>query len=388
MRKTVLGALAATAISIGLLTGCGSSQQAATATTAQTEAAKTEAAQTEAAKTEAAAETTAAQAESKEPIPLRVLAANNGIAHIDSVVAYNTGLYKDEGLDITMNYNPSNPDNIQSLLEDKADLVSAGSTAVLNYIDQGADIVIIGGQMSLGETVYARPERAEEFAKLDEESLAGKKVGVTRMNTGDIAFRKILKDKGVDLSKIEFVELDSQATVTEAVAKGEVDLGINFLTYREVAEAQGLVPVSQLDADDEWPNYICCRMFTTRDKLEANREAYVRALKANIRSYELIQTDHDAALKAATEELPIDEDILDNEIYGYGHLGLSPNPDATNTAAFYQAMVDIGYTGGNVDITNYIDTSVFEDALAELLAEDPDNEIYKELKAESDATNL
>ena len=43
----------------------------------------------------------------------------------------------------------SNQDNIQALLQDKADLVSAGATAVLNYIDQGSDIVIIGGQMSV-----------------------------------------------------------------------------------------------------------------------------------------------------------------------------------------------------------------------------------------------
>lgn len=207
------------------------------------------------------------------------------------------------------------------------------------------------------------------------------------MNTGDIVFRKILKDRGVDLSKIEIVELDSQATVTEAVLKGEVDLGINFMTYREVAEAQGLVPISQLDADDEWPNFICCRLLTTREKLEANRDAYVRAVKANIRAYELIQTDHEAALKAAVQEFPIDEEILENELFGYGHLGLSPNPDALNTSRFYEAMVDIGYSKGTVDIADYIDTSIFEDALNELLEEDPDNEVYLALKAESDATN-
>lgn len=81
-------------------------------------------------------------------------------------------------------------------------------------------------------------------------------MGVTRLNTGDIAFRKMLKDRGVDVSKIEFVELDSQATVVEAVKKGEVDLGIAFLTYRQSAEAQGLVPVSYLDGEEEWPGFI------------------------------------------------------------------------------------------------------------------------------------
>lgn len=377
MKKKVISILLAATVSAGLLAGCGSSGSSSSTSAP---------AASEEASAEAGAETSGEASE--EPVPMRVLGWNSTIGHVDSVIAYTAGYYEEEGIDADFTYNNSNPDNIQALLEDKSDLTSAGATAVLQYIDGGSDIVIIGGQMSLGETLYALPERADEFKELTEETLAGKKIGVTRLNTGDIAFRKILTDRGVDLSKIEFVELDSQATVTEAVLKGEVDLGINFLTFRQSAEAQGLVPVSQLDAEDEWPDYICCRIFTTREKLEANRDAYVKAMKANIRAYELIKTDQDAAIAAARKGLEIDEDVLIDEIYTYGHIGLSPNPDVKNTAAFFQAMVDIGYTEGNVDITDYIDASVFIDALDELLAEDPDNEVYLELKAESDATNL
>ena len=330
------------------------------------------------------------KAENKDnkKIPLRVIANNNNVAHIDSVIAQYAGLYDKNGLDTTIQFNPSNPDNIQALLADKADLVSAGSSAVLNYIDNGSDIVIIGGQMSLGETVYVRPERAEEFKDLyNPNTLYGKKVGVTRLNTGDVAFRKILKDKGLDLSKIEFVELDSQATVTQAVLKGDVDLGINFLTFRDGAEKQGLVPVSQLDAEDEWPDYICCRLFTTRDKLKANREAYVDALKANIEAYSLLENDKEAAEKAARQGIDLDDDAYQKQVYQYGHLGLSPNPDRQNTKAFFQAMVDIGYSKGNVNIDDYIDTTFFEDALNELIKENPDNKTYQALKAESESTN-
>lgn len=374
MKNRIVVALLAFTTTASLLVGCGSSSSSSSSSSA---------AETTA---EAASETTET-ADAEEAVPMRVLGWSSTVGHIDSVIAYTAGYFADEGLDASFTYNNSNPDNIQALLSDKTDLVGAGVTALLQYIDGGSDIVIIGGQMALGETVYALPERADEFPELTEETLAGKKVGVSRMNTGDIVFRKILKDRGVDLSKIEFVELDSQATVTEAVIKGEVDLGINFLTFRATAENQGLVPVSQLDADDEWPGYICCRLFTTRDKLEANRDAYVKALKAEIKAYELIETDEEAALDAALEGLEIDEDTLRDQVYGYGHLGLSPNPDLKNTKEFYDAMVDIGYTEGNVNIEDYIDVTVFEDALNELLEEDPDNEVYLELKAESDATN-
>lgn len=359
MKKRALTLLMTAALSAGLLAGCGSSADSSTAVD------------------------TASDSKGS----LRVLGWNSMVGHIDSALAYAAGYYADEGLDVEMTYNNSNPDNIQALLQDKADLVSAGATAVLNYIDQGSDIVIIGGQMSEGASLYALPDRASEFTELNEETLAGKKVGVTRLNTGDIAFRKMLKDRGVDVSKIEFVELDSQATVVEAVKKGEVDLGIAFLTYRQSAEAQGLVPVSYLDGEDEWPGFICCRMFTTREKLEANRDAYVAALKANIRAYELMQTNEDETIKYALQELETDEDTIRSQVYEYGHIGFSPNPDVKDTDQFFQAMVDIGYSEGNVDMKDYIDPTVFEDALNELLQEDPDNEVYLQLQAEDQATN-
>lgn len=385
MKKKVINVLLAISIAAGLLSGCGTPDSASTAADKAGGASGENAAEANAAESggnEASAD------ESEEAVPLRILGWNATIGHIDSVIAYTAGYYEEEGIKPEFTYNNSNPDNTQALLEDKADLVSAGATCVLQYIDQGADIIIIGGQMSLGETLYALPERADEFSELTEETLAGKKIGVTRLNTGDIAFRKILADRGIDTSKIEFVELDSQPTVTQAVLKGEVDLGINFLNYRAAAEAQGLVPVSQLDAEDEWPDFICCRIFTTREKLEADRDAYVKAMKANIRAYALIQTERDAAVDAALKGLEIEEDVLIEQVYSYGHLGLSPNPDVKNTAKFYEAMADIDYADGAVDITDYIDASVFIDALDELLAEDPANEVYLELKKESDATNF
>lgn len=374
MKKKLFSILLASALTVGLLSGCGS-------TSDNSGAGSAEAAGNTAQESQSTPET------AKEKTPLRILGFNSVIGHIDSVIAYTGGYYEEEGIDPQFTYNNSNPDNTQALIEDKADLVSAGATCVIQYIDQGADLVIIGGQMSLGETVYALPERADEFKEFTTETLAGKKVGVSRLNTGDIVFRKILKDKGVDLSQIEFVELDSQATVTQAVVKGEVDLGINFLTFRQSAEDMGLVPVSQLDAENEWPDYICCRIFTTREKLNENRDAYVAAMKANIKAYELIQTDHEKTLEVAQKGIELDKDVLEDQIYNYGHLGLSPNPDVKNSAKFYEAMTDIGYAQGTVDLHDYIDASVYIDALNELLAEDPDNEIYKELKAESDATN-
>ena len=385
MKKRVLSILLSTIVAASLIAGCGNTQTqtapAAADTATEQPADQAPADTSDEVKTEAEAPA------STEPVTLKIVAFNSMIAHIDSIVAKNAGFYEKEGVNADFTYNNSNPDNIQALLEGKVDLVSAGATAVFQYIDQGADIVIIGGQMSSGETLYCLPDRADEFKELNQETLAGKKVGVSRMNTGDIVFRRILKDKGVDLSTIEFVELDSQATVTQAIASGEVDLGINFLTYRESAEGLGLVPLTHFDKEDEWPGFVCCRLFTTRDKLEANREAFKNAVKANIEAYALIQEDPEAGKKAALEDLTIDEATLQNQLFDYGHVGIGPNPDKKNTSEFYDAMVNIGYSEGNANVADHIDTSLYIDALTELLEEYPDSQVYKDLWEESEATN-
>lgn len=377
MKKKLLTILFAAAVSASLFVGCGADSQTAGETN-EVQAENTEAiAGTEEVKDEA----------SQEPTELKMVVFNSMIAHIDSIVAQNKGLFEKYNIKSDFTYNNSNPENIQALLEGKLDLVAAGTTAVFTYIDQGSDIVIIGGQMSSGETLYALPERADEFKELNQETLAGKKIGVTRMNTGDIVFRHILKQRGVDLSTVEFVELDSQNTVIQAVTNGEVDLGIAFLTFRAIAEEQGLVPLTHFDGEDEWPGFVCCRLFTTREDLDANRDAFVNVLKANIEAYALIQENPDEAVELALQDISIEEDVLRNQLFEYGHVGVSPNPDLKNSSEFYDAMVDIGYIEGNVDIKDYIDTSLYIEALEQLLEENPDNEVYKELWEESEATN-
>ena len=188
----------------------------------------------------------------------------------------------------------------------------------------------------------------------------------------------------MDLSKIEFVELDSCASIIEAVKNGEVDIGSLYLTFREVGEAQGLVAVKHLD--ELWPGFICCRMVTTRENLKVNRDAFVKVLKANIKAYNLIRTDREKTVQLAKNAIDLDESILLSQIYDYGHLEFSPNPSEKDTAAFYNSMVAIGYAEGNVNINDYIDSSLFEEALNELLDEDPNNEIYQGLKQDFEAT--
>ena len=112
MKKRALTLLLTAALSAGLLAGCGSSSDSSTAASDS---------QTNSETTGSESDDTADTASDSKG-SLRVLGWNSMVGHIDSALAYAAGYYADEGLDVEMTYNNSNPDNIQALLQDKADL--------------------------------------------------------------------------------------------------------------------------------------------------------------------------------------------------------------------------------------------------------------------------
>lgn len=356
-------------LTIGFLTGCSAKSTQAPETSGSAQG----------------AETSSQKDKAEAPVKIRMAAWNNAVPHLLSILAYEGGYYTEEGLDVEMTPNNSNPENLTALITDKLDATSAGATAVLNYIDEGNDIVIIGGQMTEGAALFSNPEREGEFKELTQETLEGKKIGITRLQSGDIALRVYLKDQGVDLSKVEFVELDSCPTIIEAVKNGTVDLGSVFMTFRQTAEQQGLVPVKHID--ELFPGFLCCRLVTTQEKLDADRETYVKLVRANIKAYHLYKTDEAKTLDLAKKYVLVDEQIIREQIYDYGHLGLTPNPALHDVKKFFDGMVDINYAKGNVEIEDHTDTTLFKEALDSLIKENPDDAVYLELRDVYETTN-
>ncbi|MEL7622841.1 MAG: ABC transporter substrate-binding protein [Clostridiales bacterium] len=361
-------------LSMVILAGCSGSNAPASGTKPQSSPQGGEASQDSSKSPEAA-----------EPVKLRMAAWSNAVPHLLSVLASEAGFYAEEGLNVELTPNNSNPENLTALVTDKLDATSAGATAVLNYIDEGNDIVIIGGQMTEGAALFALPERADEFKELTQEALQGKRIGITRLQSGDIALRVYLQEQGIDLSTIEFVELDSCPTIIEAIKNGSVDLGSVFMTFRQTAEQQGLAVVKHID--ELFPGFLCCRLVTTQEKLDADRATFVKLVRANIKAYRLYKTDEAKTLEIAKKFILVDDQIIRQQIYDYGHLGITPNPALSDVKKFFKGMVDVKYAKGNVAIEDHTDTSLFRDALDSLIAENPDDTVYLELRDIYEATN-
>lgn len=317
--------------------------------------------------------------------PLDVTINTNRVSSALTVLGENAGFYKEEGIDVNLHVmNVAYADILSALTSGKVEATTGGvgSTAPLRMIEGGSDFVIIGGQMSKGADIVTLPERADEWKpeNLTAEKLAGKKIGVVRTASGDIALRGALSRKGIDLSTIQFVELGNEPAIIEAIKKGELDAGNVQANLRDTAHQSGLV--SALHIDDLSPDFICCRIITTPANLQARRADFVKFLRAQLKAYRLIHTDEEKALPLIHQSIEVDPVVLKSQVFEDEHLGLNPDPAKLRVEEFYDSMKRVGYIEGNVNIDDHIDATLYQEALASLLAEEPDDPTWNALKAE------
>jgi NitT/TauT family transport system substrate-binding protein len=318
----------------------------------------------------------------KELVPFPVAYQPTGYQTILFPIAFEEGFYAEGGLDVQLisaNTN-SNMDTYSALFSGKTKVTTGGgSVTPIQLIERDeSGVVIIGGIMSKGAAAVAKPENLSQFTEFTEKTLTGKKIGIRRTSTGDFVFRGYLRQQGVDLSKLQFIELGTFPDIIEGVAKGELDLGFVAQQNRIVAEKRGLAIAAHLDAIE--PDYVCCRLTTTRKNLDENREHFIALLKGNIRAYRFFRNEPAKTLVYAVKYFQVDEETLNRELYEYGHTGFSPDPGKKLVLDFYDKMTRLGVTQGNGPLAENIDTSIYEEALNQVLKEYPNDPVFLELK--------
>ena len=298
-----------------------------------------------------------------------------------TAIAKEEGFYKDYGLDIKYSLMMGAPiDFVNALMSKKIEVLNTGGTAgLLTLMERGdGDVVIIGGIMSEGAALVTLPKNASKWPEFTNETLAGKKIGVTRASSGDITFRTYLDDNGVDKTKYTMVELGHASAIIEAVRKGEVDAGIVYVRFRRLSETSGLTIVKHID--ELVPNFTCCRIAVWRETIDTKRDELVAFLKGQIRAYRIYVTDKERALKSVTKNFEVEEALLRDELYDFGHFNIVPDPYKERVKKFYKGMTGIGYTQGTLDLEKQIDVTLYRDALEQLLAEEPSDPVFLELK--------
>lgn len=118
-------------------------------------------------------------------------------------------------------------------------------------------------------------------------------------------------------------------------------------------------------------------MATTSEAIARNREGFVRLHKALLKAFDTFEHDQDKSVEMMQKHLELDADVLKADAYGR----YTPNPEINVKAVqtFWDAMNEIGYIDSDLNILDYIDESCYQEALKQMLEENPDNDFYKEV---------
>ncbi len=281
---------------------------------------------------------------SAELINVDFAVASSGYGGLLPVIAAYGNTDEAVGLNFVLQNVGTASETLAAIESGKVDVGGFSAPAPLLSIANGeSNLIIIGGQMSDYESLIVLPENKDAWSgELTAELLAGKTIAVNRTNSGDIALRAYLAENGIDLSIINYVELDSGASVVEAVKKGSADAGIVNGGFYKSAEESGLVNV-QFIKDIIGKDFICCRQMVSQADFDKNRELYVKVEKALILAYEIYRSNPDLAVELGAQYITSEPEDIRYIVYEYGDLGLSPDPNLAGIRSYYEGMKLSGY---------------------------------------------
>lgn len=302
--------------------------------------------------------------------------------HILFFIGYEEGFFADEGLDVTLKQFDNNTAELAALEAGKIDVAPINATNLINFVSEGHKLTSIGGVMSDGHALVVNKDVVEGVDPKDYslELLKGKKIVLQAGSTYDVEFRMALKEAGIDTEKdLTIVSADSGTSAYNSLSNGEIAGAAVYAPFRQKAIDSGFVPLLYCDEIDYFDDPICCRSVALEENVISAPEKYEAYTRAMIRAAEFLENDHSKSIEDAKKYLDIDADILEKDTYN--HSVNNPDPDEAKTVTFYNAMKELGYLDDKtaINISDYINNDIYENALNQLAQNDPSNEYYKGL---------
>ncbi|MGY1693183.1 ABC transporter substrate-binding protein [Geodermatophilus sp. SYSU D01105] len=213
------------------------------------------------------------------------------LVHTASAVhADETGIFTEQGLDVTLEQTAGGAQAIPSLIAGEYDITYGNYTSALLAAQQGLPVRIIAGN-DVGADDHAIMV-ASDSAYQSPADLAGARVAVNNLqNIGTVAVNAVLQDAGVDVSTIQFLELP-YPDMAAALDAGDVDAIWQVEPFQAAALAGGarvLFPLFSGPVED----MPVAGWLTTEQYAQENPEAVEAFRAAMAASMEQLQGDRE-----------------------------------------------------------------------------------------------
>lgn len=227
-------------------------------------------------------------------------------------VADKEGFFDDEGLDATIVDGKSGPEILSAMIGGSTDIIFGQPGVIVPASEQGQPMKVIG-PYSRGRVVIVATEKSG-ITELDQ--LPGRKFATPqRGDSNEQRTLTVLKEYGIDGSKVTFIGTGTPATTAAALANGQADASVLGLTTYETLLAQGvklriLADSAEGTMGERGKNELTGVFATTQKFFDDNPEAVDRFCRALESSIAWISDDANAdaatALLAEWTGLPAD----------------------------------------------------------------------------------
>lgn len=220
-------------------------------------------------------------------LPLTIAATSGDTGGIFIELLNKHGFLTKYGLDTEFVQISDGGKIVSALVSGAADICrGSGFGQTLVAISQGADLRVLGGANVLStQAIYSAKPDIRTLKDLE-----GRVVGTgapgALLHHMTVA---LLRKKGIDVDKVQFVNVGSSTNVFRAVAAGTVDAGPAQNNIHDEQEKYGVHSIAEFWT--ELPEYTYQACYASAKAIREKREALVRAIAAFKDMYDFIQSD-------------------------------------------------------------------------------------------------
>lgn len=280
------------------------------------------------------------------------------------IVAAKKGFFSDQGLNVTNRLVQSGPDIGPLIAGGSAPLSFETNITVISVASNDVPAVIVGTLANIAGTqaVVGRKDLVLNSAK----DLEGKKIGMVRGAGVLIAFRKMAADLGVDLNKVQFLNI-APADQIAALEKGDIDAMACWEPWvtQGITNGGNLLFSGTRSALPDNPGPVSWMDFhttvqVTRDFLDANPNT-IKSLLAGLQTAtDFVNSNRDETLDILTKELNIPRDQLAQMMDRNKYSMVVDDSFLTGSQTITDFMFELNNIPKKPAITDYTDFSILK----------------------------
>jgi NitT/TauT family transport system substrate-binding protein len=200
------------------------------------------------------------------------------------------GLYKAEGIDLSVKPGTSSATTVQTVASGADDFGYVDGSVVEQLASKGVGVKAVMGVINQSPLSILVPDKSGIKSP---QELVDKKLGYTAGAGPATLFPAVLGANHLDKSKITMVNLGTQAKLT-AVLRGQVDAILGLAFFAPILDSLGMKanPLLFGDLGVNVPGYV---LITSDKMIKEHPEIVKRVVSASIKSRDAMAADPDAA---------------------------------------------------------------------------------------------